>query len=84
MMHGDIAMIVRDLVTAGEVNDEQAAAFTSVVSGMSDADQRALLGVLMDVYDAWGQACSDVVELEDELREVRSHVVSLYARGIRS
>lgn len=72
MMHGDIAMIVRALVAAGEVNDEQAAAFTSVVSGMSEADQRALLGVLMGAYDAWELACGDVEELREEMNELQN------------
>ena len=75
-MHGDIAMIVRDLVKAGEVNDAQAAAFAGVVSGMPDADQRALLGVLMGVYDAWGQAVSD-------MREMVLDPDSIYAAVVR-
>lgn len=66
-MHGDIEMIVRDLIEAGEVDDVQAAAFAGVVSGMSDADQRALLGVLMGAYDAWGQARSDAEESREEM-----------------
>jgi len=83
MMHGDIEMIVRDLTKAGEVDDVQAAAFAGVVSGMSEADQRALLGVLMGVYDAWGQAVSDLQELVSDPDSIYASVVREHA-GVAS